>query len=827
MARTSRLPAAALLLLAGAVGPAAALPGPQDDATEKALRSADVKERLAAVRRLALGDRPDAEDLLLVALGDRDGEVVESACEALARKGTEKSSRPLAELSLQGWTRRIRLAAAAALGAAAPESGTKLVLNALNARDDRFPGLGAEALAEIRHPSAKDRLRAALRSRDPVLRREAARALGSLRDPAIVKDLEPLFLDPDVGVRAGAAEGIARTGSLGALPALLTELQSEKLLEIIERRVIHAIRRILYERRDDEGSPAAHRKVLDAYRNEKTGALSARLARVLASLHRSLPPAPPAPPAPEAASGTTVAPERPVRPPLEGPSLLEGEGPLGDPAEAVKALAEVGLAHPDPPARRAAAGALLRIGGEAALGHLAQAAVSDADELVRFHSLRGWRKWRTARDEEAFQLFVKVLRYDKSALVREEAAVGLGAKDVKGTYDTLTAALKDKAWEVAVSAAVSLGKTRDPRAVEGLSPLLQSRDWRLRGAAAAGIGWSRRVEGIPLLIGLLGDAEPSVARTAWEFLKRLSEKDLPLKPKDWEAWWAEKGARFEIVDREAEIRDARRYGYAMNDRDVYEDLDVVVFKSRGDSIQDLLSALEIRHRMTQSAGVKKDGLQPFGVFVSNCTGEMLPDDHARVQWFVHAGGALFGSCWAIDKTIGEEFPGTMRKFPGAKGQVLDQVRAEEMATDSEYLKGVFPGLVRPIYELYGAFLIEVLDPERLEVLIDSPDCATRWGGNGNLAAWFTSGHGVVMGSSNHFDRQSMSKLQSARGVSVKGEADRRGFAVDHFGFSWEKVREFDQRGVFARQSDAEKEVTDLSAFRFLTNFVRRKRIVDL
>jgi hypothetical protein len=140
---------------------------------------------------------------------------------------------------------------------------------------------------------------------------------------------------------------------------------------------------------------------------------------------------------------------------------------------------------------------------------------------------------------------------------------------------------------------------------------------------------------------------------------------------------------------------------------------------------------------------------------------------------------------------------------------------------------VFPGVVRPIYELYGAFLIEVLDPERLEVLIDSADCATRWGNCGNLAAWFTSGHGVVLGSSNHFDRQTMSKLQQAWGVNVKTEAERRAFAVDHFGFSWEKVRELDQRGVFARQSESEKEVTDLSAFRFLTNFVRRKRIVDL
>ncbi|MCK6480891.1 MAG: HEAT repeat domain-containing protein [Planctomycetes bacterium] len=822
MPRIAPLRAALVLLLL-----ASASPGSQEDPLRESLRSPDAKERLAAVRKIALGDRPDAEDLLLTVVEDRDGEVAQKACEALAAKGTEKSVRPLAELAIGGWSRSIRLAAAAALGARAPEAGAKYVMNALNAKDDVVPARGAEALAEIRHSSAREKLRGALRSRDPALRREAARALGALRDPSVLKELEPLFLDADVGVRAGAAEGLARAGNLSAVPMLLSELQSDKLLEIVERRVSSSVRRLLWSRKGEEEAASMYKKVIDAYRNEKTAIVSARLARLLGSLARSLPPEPPAPPPEPGKPGETAAPERPVRPPLEGPSAEEGEGPLGDPEAAVKALAEVGLAHKDPVARRAAVAALGRIGGAAALEHLKRTVSGDEDERVRFHSLRGWRRWRNARDEEAFQLFCDRLRYDKSARVREEAAVGLGLKEVEGAFDTLFAALKDKSWEVAAAAAVSLGKTRDPKAVEGLATLLPLKEWRLRGAAAAGIGWTRRKEAIPVLIGLLEDPEPCVARTAWEFLKRLVDKEIPFRKTEWEAFWKEKGPTFEIIDREREIRDAQKYGYALNDRDVYENLDVIVFKSRGDTIQNLLEILGIRYRLTQSANIKKDGVQPFGVFVSNCTGEMQPDDHERVQWFVHTGGALFGSCWAIDKTIGQEFPESMRKFPGAKGQVLDQVRAEEMPTESEYLRGVFPGVVRPIYELYGAFLIEVLDPEWLEVLIDSPDCATGWGGNGNLAAWFTVGHGVVMGSSNHFDRQTMSKLQTARGVSIKTEADRRGFAADHFGFSWERIRELDAKGTFARQSDAEKEVTDLSAFRFLTNFVRRKRIVDL
>jgi HEAT repeat protein len=799
------------------------------------------KERVEALNRLAADGGPGAEDALLAALEERDGEVLEAALAGLAKHATEKSLRPLAEFSIEPRPRRLRIAAAAALGARQAEPAAKLLVSALGAKSDVTAAAAAEALAEIRHPSAKDHLKAAMQAKSAYLRREAAQALGSFREEALLQDLEPFLKDPDPRTRAGAVEGAARIGSVRAIPLLLSEIQDPKLTDLIERRIAAAIRRILWAKRTTEEAEAGQRKVIDAFRNEKSGIVAARIARILGSLARWGPPgaggeggravptpadgapAPEPPPAPEGPAAGP-APPAPVR---AGPILLEGEGPVADPAPVVIALGEVGIRHKEAVCRRASAAALGRIGGEEALALLLPLVSADTDELVRFHALRAYRKWRTAKVEAAFQLFHNVLTYDKSPLVREEAAVALGVRGLEGAVDMLAKAAKDPSWEVAVASAVSLGKTRDARAVPALAALIPSKDWRIRGAAAAGLGWTRRVEAIPHLLPLLSDPDLSVARTAWEFLKRLADRNAPLKAKEWEAWWTEKGKGFSIEDREAALRDAKKYGYALADKDVYEDLDVVVLKSRGDTIQNLLSVLDVKHRLTQSANVRKDGVQPFGVFVSNCTGEIQPDDHERVAWFVHAGGALFGSCWAIDKTIGQEFPSTIRKFPGAAGQVLDQVRAEELPTESEYLAGVFPGVVRPIYELYGAFLIEVLDPERVEVLTDSPDCASRWGGGGNLSAWFTAGHGVVMGASNHFDRQTMTKLQGAWGVSVRTEAERRNFAADHFGFSWERIRELDARGVFAKQAEAEKEVTDLSAFRFLTNFVRRKRIGDL
>jgi HEAT repeat protein len=819
--------ALALLLVAAFVSTAAS----QDPIA--GIRSESAAERVRAVRHLGEGNAPEANALLVEALADRDWEVVHEATIALRRKYSPAALQPLVELSLQGPIRRIRLSAAATLGLVAPAESAKYLQPAMGAKGI-VPALAAEALAEIRHASSIDGLRQALRSKEGTVRREAAAALGSMREPQYLKDLEPLFADPDFGVRAGAIEGMARIGSFDALPYLISGLQAEDpsgavLSDIIERRLAHAIRRILNDKRTDPDIERAVQRVVGAFRNEKNSLIAARLARVLGSIGRREPPPPP-PPAgtePEVPKETVSTPQ-PTKPEVakgNPPAQAEGVGPVMQPDKVIAALVEVGMAHSGPEARRASAAALGRCGGDVAIAALQKAVVEDKDPRVRFHAIRGVIRWRDARDDASLQMLSKVLQYDDSALVREEAAVHLGLKGLIGAVDTLAARFeKDTAWEVAVASAVSLGKTRDPRAIDFLVKGLTHKDWRYRGAAAAGLGWTDLKEAIPHLMVAVGDEDACVARTAWEFLKRISGKgDIVMKRKAWEDWWTASAARFEVIDREKEIRDAKKYGYAPRDRDVYEDLDVVVLQSRGDSIENLLATLEIKHRLTRAKGLKDSGVQPFGVFVSNCTGEVQKEDHERIQWFVHVGGALFASCWAINETIGIEFPDTIRKYQAAKGQVLDKVRAEEMPTETPYLDGVFPDVTRPMYELYGAYLIEVLDPERCEVLMDSPDCATRWNG-GTLAAWFTAGHGVVMGSSNHFDRQTLSKLKDAKNVSIRNEAERMAFAADHFGFDYARIRDLKAKGVFARQADAEKEVTDQSAFRFLTNFVRRKRL---
>ncbi|MCC6781829.1 MAG: hypothetical protein IT457_03215, partial [Planctomycetes bacterium] len=89
------------------------------------------------------------------------------------------------------------------------------------------------------------------------------------------------------------------------------------------------------------------------------------------------------------------------------------------------------------------------------------------------------------------------------------------------------------------------------------------------------------------------------------------------------------------------------------------------------------------------------------------------------------------------------------------------------------------------------------------------------------AAYFHSGHGVVLDSANHFDLQG---LEVAQGPTT--ERERQIYALDHMGMSHAEWRATQKEEFWRTSPRASKHVPDLSAFRFVTNFVRAKRIGD-
>ncbi len=794
---TRLLPALALLALA-----ALARPRPGDDLAAK-IKSRDVNERLAAIDAIRRDGAKDAEKLLDDALDDKDWEVVEHAATALSDRGTAAGSvEPLSKLTLDGPVRRVRLAAARTLAKldakAAADHLTKATKGATLLRACE----GLAAIAEANGEAAREGLQIALGSKDEAVRAAAAAGLHAFGGEERVTHLLNCLKESDLIVAAAALDSARVHPDAALLPTLLSALAARDLHEVLERRVAGAIVALL-STTPKESRAAIAAKVLDAAKAATAEPARTRFARLL-GLAAAKPPK---------KSSTDAKKDGAKKDDAAGNAPDAGSDEPLLPAADAFAILEPTVTRGAEDAAAAAAHALVRIGSDAALDKLSFIATGGGSGRVRSIALRGFAAAKSLAEPAAAELVKKCLA-DKDFDVREDAVVALGRPGVAGAVEALVPLLKDPEWEIAVAAAVSLGKTQEPAALAHLQPLLSHKDWRIKSAALVGLGHLKQKAAVPLLIDALGGKTPTEKLTAFEFLRRMTRDKVAAKESAWKAWWQKNEPAFQFPEPSETAKQQQKYGYAPTAYGVYEDLDVLVFQSRGDHIEKLLDKLKIAHRLTHGGGVADSGVEPLGVYVANCTGECSPEDLDYVRWFVHAGGYLFSSCWALTYHSAEVRPGFGRWFK-TPSQVLDLVTAEP-CRESPYLAGVFDGVTRPRYVLEGAHLLEVLDPERVEVLIDSPECATRWG-CGNLAGWWTIGHGLILDSVNHFDLQGFD-----RAPPMKEPADRMAYAVDVMGLSFADLRDV-PKGAWTSQTKVAEEVRDLSAFRFITNFVRQKR----
>lgn len=764
------------LLLAGAAILAPALRA-QDPA--KDLKAKDIALRLSAIAALETSDRPEAGKLLLSVLDDRDPEVQERAAQALGSRKEVAALKPLVELALEGEFARLRYHAAQALRSIdAPAAVAELLEKAKG----KTKAAACEALALVarggvaaRKAEKAEKLAKLLKDEDVLVREAAARAWLELSEDRAAA-LRQLLGDARIVLAAAALDAIAAGPREGDRVVLAEVLAGKARNDVLERRALRAA--VAWVRGSGAPPAGAAKALLAGLGVDATSAL--RKVRLVEAL-------------------------------LAG----AGEVLAADEAEAAIVAA---LAHEATGVRAAAARALRELPGDVAVRLAHERWGAETQPRVRLQLLETLvARGDLSREEEIAWLLAALVK-ESDAEVRERFAVHLGESDDPVVIPALRGIVAGADWAAAVCAIVSLGKVGGDGALEDLRAQAAHLDWKRRGAAAVAFQHLQRAEGVEALLPLLDDKDAIVKRAAHEALRVLSWRDdFAADPALWRTWWEQNRSKHSFRSREDEAEKQRRYGYDVPDRKLYEKLDVIVLESRGDHMELLLQRLGIAHRRTRASAVPHCGLHQEALFFSNCTGELEAGDVEPLAWFVRVGGMLFGSCWALEETIVRIHPGVVRRF-ATREQVMDDVRATAVEPESPYLRGVFPAGTTPIYHLEGAFLIEVLDPERTEVLIDSPDAAERHG-CGNLAAWFRSGHGVILDSVNHFDLQGL-----AVAPNLKTERDRQVYAVDHMGLAWATLRESLKAAYWKSAAKAAPEIPDLSAFRFLTNFVRARRL---
>ncbi|MEZ5979011.1 MAG: HEAT repeat domain-containing protein [Planctomycetota bacterium] len=756
------------------------------DDLAKRLRSKDPMERLSAVQDVEREKPEDATKLLAKVLEDDDFEVEEAAARVLGRLGDPKSVKDLTDLALETRITGVRRAAAEALALLDPQDAAKSLAKKAKGKEpanalEALAYLGAATEVAFEVPDLDE----LAESDDAAVAHWAGRAAAAgSRDGVALAQLISIVRKEGKGY--GALAGALDTAAL---------LPTPRHLELAEGLLLAS-----------DVDAVVHRRALLVVANAVDLAASKD---VLADATDGL----------EVRTGAEVAwllLQRIDRSELDSAVL----------ADAKLHCRELGIAAArgaDPVTRGAGLRVLERLGeDEDAALVVSMLESSDARTRQRAAKALG-RGFDPATWVEPMAARLAV---EKERLVREELCVQLGQRGLGAALAPLTAALDDDAWQVATCAAVSIGKLNVDGSAPALRGLTDRREWKLRGAAATGFAWLFRADSVEPLIELLGDKDVSVARTAYEGLKRLARRDdVAADPKAWKEWWEQNRERFRF-EHPADREEARKkYGYSDLERPptpsvyrtLYESFDVLALEGQYDHIQDLLDGMEIPYRLTNPSSLERAEVHPFQAFFANCTGEVTGDDAERLAWMALCGGHVFASCWSLTYTVNAIYPGVIAHDDRFGDQVLGSIPIFPVDPWNRFLPGVFPKDVRPWFHLEGSQLIRVDRPEIAEVLIDSPAARDRFG-NGNVVAWFEAGHGMILDSANHFYIHGFEWMPD-----LDDEEDLQAYAIDHMGLDYARWREIAGEKFWRNKSKAAEEVPETCVFNFITNFVRRYR----
>lgn len=126
------------------------------------------------------------------------------------------------------------------------------------------------------------------------------------------------------------------------------------------------------------------------------------------------------------------------------------------------------------------------------------------------------------------------------------------------------------------------------------------------------------------------------------------------------------------------------------------DTDVIVMRGRSDKVEQVLTAIKIKHKRINREDFGKLELKPNSVLVLNCNGDkdkFTDAEIAKISRFVAQGGYLFSSDWQLKFTVEKAFPGAIA-FGGESERTK---RGEEISSpitpvvgNHPYMRDVFP-----------------------------------------------------------------------------------------------------------------------------------------
>ena len=194
---------------------------------------------------------------------------------------------------------------------------------------------------------------------------------------------------------------------------------------------------------------------------------------------------------------------------------------------------------------------------------------------------------------------------------------------------------------------------------------------------------------------------------------------------------------------------------------------VVVVRGSADHMEQVLAKAKISFVAVNPDELPTLALNGKQVLMVNCTGDMSPEARERVRRFVAAGGFLYTTDHAVHQLIEPIFPNTIAWTGQTTSEQIVSVKVHGTEADRGLLNSL-GGNAKELWQTAGGgFPFKVLDPNRVTVLMESPEAAKLFG-SGNIAARFRYEDGQVIHVTGHFFSQPGQEANQAVAKAGKG-----------------------------------------------------------
>jgi hypothetical protein len=187
--------------------------------------------------------------------------------------------------------------------------------------------------------------------------------------------------------------------------------------------------------------------------------------------------------------------------------------------------------------------------------------------------------------------------------------------------------------------------------------------------------------------------------------------------------------------------------------------DLIVVPGQYDHIESVLDITGMPYSVLTPGRLEGAKLRPDQIVFVNCPGQVSPKAVRKLTKFVHDGGFLFTTDWALKHILEPGFPGYVQYNQRPTGDEV--VRIEILDREDGFLMSILDSEDDPLWWLEGSsYPIQILKPDKVRVLIRSKEIRERHGEEPVFIS-FEYGEGVVYHMISHFYLQ-RSETRTAR-----------------------------------------------------------------